>query len=100
MLSSRVIGLKDVFGNTSNPSQFLEFQTHTRTLELLSAPVEEPLNFRMLLGEPGVGKTALLQYLLQRVQSTVLTTRLFWTQLRRGEFLHYLLHQLGVFRPS
>jgi type II secretory pathway predicted ATPase ExeA/TPR repeat protein len=100
MSSSPVIGLKDVFGNISDPGHFLEFQTRARTLQLLSAPVEHALNVRLLIGEPGVGKTALLLRLLQQLESTVLTTRLFWTQLRRSEFLHYFLHELAVPRPS
>ncbi|HEV2697966.1 MAG TPA: AAA family ATPase, partial [Terriglobales bacterium] len=100
MSSSRVIGLKEVFGNTSDPRDFLEFESRAHTRQLLSEPVEDSLNVRMLVGEPGVGKTARLLSLLQQVQSTVLTTRLFWTQLRRSEFLHYFLHELGVPRPS
>ncbi|PYV82342.1 MAG: hypothetical protein DMG93_12195 [Acidobacteria bacterium] len=72
--SSRVIGLKDVFGNTSDPRYFVEFETQARTLQLLSGPVEEALNIRLLVGEPGVGKTALLLRLLQQVHSTVLKT--------------------------
>src|SRR5438067_1828014 len=104
MSSSRairlVIGLKEVFGNTSDPGHFLEFQTRARTLQLLSAPVEHDLNIRLLVGEAGVGKTALLLRLMQQLQSTVLTTRLFWTQLRRSEFLHYFLHKLGIPQPS
>ena len=81
MSSSLVIGLKDVFGNTSDPRHFLEFQTRARPLQLLSGPVEQALNVRMLVGEPGVGKTALLLCLVQQLQSTALTTRLFFTHL-------------------
>src|SRR5205814_2667588 len=66
----------------------------------LSDPSEHAFNVRMLVGEPGAGKTALLLRLLQQLQSTVLTTRLFWSQLRRSEFLHYFLHELGIPRPS
>ena len=91
MSSSLVIGLKDVFGNTSDPRHFLEFRTRAFPLQLLSGPVEQALNVRMLVGEPGVGKTALLLRLVQQLQSTALTTRLFLTQLRRSEFLHYFL---------
>ena len=100
MSSSLVIGLKDVFGNTLDPRHFFEFQTRARPLQLLSGPVEQALNVRMLVGEPGVGKTALLLRLVQQRQSTALITRLFWTQLRRSEFLHYFLQELGVPRPS
>ena len=100
MSSSLVVGLKDVFGNTSDPRHFFEFQTRARPLRLLSGPVEQALNVRMLVGEPGVGKTALLLRLEQQLQSTALTTRLFWTQLRRSEFLHYFLQELGIPRPS
>src|SRR5579864_2797705 len=100
MSSSLLIGLKDVFGNTSDLRHFFEFQTRARPLQLLSGPVEQAFNVRMLVGEPGVGKTVLLLRLLQELQSTALTTRLFLTQLRRSEFLHYFLQELGVPRPS
>ena len=100
MSSSLVIGLKDVFGNTSDPRHFLEFQTRARPLQLLSGPVEQAFNVRMLVGEPGVGKTALLLCLVQQLQSTALTTRLFFTHLTGSEFLHYFLQEVGVPRPS
>jgi general secretion pathway protein A len=100
MSSSPVIALKDVFGNTSHPRHFLEFQTRALPLQILSGAIEEGFNVRMLVGEPGVGKTALLLRLVQQLQSTALTTRLFLTQLRPSEFLHYFLQELGVARPS
>src|SRR4029077_9186305 len=100
MSSSLVIGLNDVFRNTSDPRQFLEFQTRARSLQILSGPLEQAHNVRMLVGEPGVGKTALLLRLARQLQSTALITRLFWTQLRGSEFLHYFLQELGVPRPS
>jgi len=98
--SSPVIALKDVFGNTSDPRHFLEFQTRALPLQILSGPIEEGFNVRTLVGEPGVGKTALLLRLVQQLQSTALTTRLFLTHLRGSEFLHYFLQELGVDRPS
>ena len=100
MSSSPVIALKDVFGNTSHPRHFLEFQTRALPLQILSGAIEEGFNVRMLVGEPGVGKTALLLRLVQQLQSTALTTRLFLTHLRGSEFLHYFLQELGVARPS
>lgn len=100
MSSSLVIGLKEVFSNTSDPRHFLEFPSRARPLQLLSGPIEQALNVRMLVGEPGAGKSALLLRLQQQLQSTALTTRLCWTQLRRSEFLHHFLQELGVPRPS
>jgi general secretion pathway protein A len=99
-MSSHVIGLKSVFANTSDPHCFFESQTHTHALQLLSDPGEEALNIRVLVGDPGTGKTMLLLSLLERFESAALTTRLFWTQLRRGEFLDYFLYELGIPRPS
>src|SRR5437764_14356358 len=46
-----------------------------------------------------MGKTILLLHLLGRFQHSALTAHLFWTQLGRGEFLHYFLHELGVLQP-
>jgi type II secretory pathway predicted ATPase ExeA len=53
------------------------------------------MNIRVLLGEPGTGKTAILMSLLERWRSSAFAIRLFWTQLLDDEFLQYLLRELG-----
>jgi MSHA biogenesis protein MshM len=98
-MSSHLIGLSKAFGNTSDPHYLFQAQTHANALSLLAGGTEESRNIRVLIGEPGMGKTILLLHLLRRFQHSAFTAHLFWTQLGRGEFLHYFLHQLGVLQP-
>src|SRR5437867_3080081 len=98
-MSSHLTGLSKAFGNTSDPRYLFQSQTHANALSLLAAGTEESRNIRVLIGEPGMGKTILLLHLLGRFQHSALTAHLFWTQLGRGEFLHYFLHELGVLQP-
>src|SRR5947209_9397510 len=98
-MSSHLTGLSKAFGNTSDPRYLFQSQTHANALSLLAAGTEESRNIRVLIGEPGMGKTILLLHLLGRFQHSALTAHLFWTQLGRGELLHYFLHELGVLQP-
>src|SRR5437016_5388003 len=98
-MSSHLTGLSKAFGNTSDPHYLFQSQTHANALSLLAGGTEESRNIRVLIGEPGMGKTILLLHLLGRFQHSAFTAHLFWTQLGRGEFLHYFLHELGVSQP-
>jgi len=98
-MSSHLIGLSKAFGNTSDPHYLFQSQTHVNALSLLAGGTEESRNIRVLIGEPGMGKTTLLLHLLGRFHHSAFTAHLFWTQLGRGEFLHYFLHELGVLQP-
>src|SRR5437763_9536130 len=98
-MSSHLTGLSKAFGNTSDPRYLFQSQTHANALSLLAAGTEESRNIRVLIGEPGMGKTVLLLHLLGRFQHSAFTAHLFWTQLGRGEFLHYFLHELRVAQP-
>jgi type II secretory pathway predicted ATPase ExeA len=98
-MSSHLTGLSKAFGNTSDPHYLFQSQTHANALSLLAGGMEENRNIRVLTGEPGMGKTILLLHLLGRFQHSAFTAHLFWTQLGRGEFLHYFLHELGVSQP-
>src|SRR3989441_499867 len=98
-MSSHLTGLSKAFGNTSDPHYLFQSQTHANALSLLAGETEESRNIRVLIGEPGMGKTILLLHLLGRFQHSAFTAHLFWTQLGRGEFLHYFLHELGVLQP-
>src|SRR5438132_10779260 len=98
-MSSHLTGLSKAFGNTSDPRYLFQSQSNANALSGLVLGTEESRNIRVLIGEPGMGKTILLLHLLGRFQHSALTAHLFWTQLGRGEFLHYFLHELGVLQP-
>ena len=96
---SQLTGLSEAFGNTPNPQFLLPSHSHAAALSFLSGVPKGPRNIRVLIGEPGVGKTILLLRLLEQFRGSALTAHLFWTQLGRGEFLQYFLHELGVLHP-
>jgi general secretion pathway protein A len=93
-------GLSQAFGNTSDPQYLVPSHSHTAALKLLSGLPKDARNVRVVIGEPGVGKTILLLSLLEKLRGSALTVHLFWTQLGRGEFLSYFLRKLGVVHPA
>jgi MSHA biogenesis protein MshM len=96
---SHLTDLIQAFGNTSNPQYLLRSHTHADALNLLAGVPEDGRNLRMLIGDPGMGKTILLLHLLEQFGDSALTAHLFWTQLGGEEFVRYFLHELGVFKP-
>src|SRR5439155_20670338 len=67
-MSSHLTGLSKAFGNTSDPRYLFQSQSHANALSLLAGGTEESRNIRVLIGEPGMGKTVLLLHLLGRFQ--------------------------------
>jgi type II secretory pathway predicted ATPase ExeA len=96
---SHLTELIQAFGNTSNPQCLLRSHSHADALNLLAGLPEDGRNVRMLIGDPGMGKTILLLHLLEQFGDSALTAHLFWTQLGGDEFVRYFLHELGVFKP-
>ena len=94
-----VSGLLQAFGNTSNPQHLLRSRAHAEALTLLSAVPEDGRNIRVLIGDPGMGKTILLLHLLEELGDSALTAHLFWTQLGRDEFIRYFCHEFGLLDP-
>jgi general secretion pathway protein A len=97
---SHLTELIQAFGNTSNPQYLLRSHTHAAALSLLAGVPEDGRNLRMLIGDPGMGKTILLLHLLEQFGDSAVTAHLFWTQLGGDEFVRYLLHELGVSKPA
>jgi type II secretory pathway predicted ATPase ExeA len=97
---SHLTGLMEAFGNSPNPQYLFPAHTHTAALGVLSEVPEDGRNIRVLIGEPGTGKTTLLVHLLEQFGGSALTAHLVWTQLQRREFLHYFAQRLGVSLPA
>jgi type II secretory pathway predicted ATPase ExeA len=94
-----VSGLLQAFGNTSNGGYLFRSHAYADALRLLSSMPEDDRNIRLLIGDPGMGKTILLLHLLKEFGSSALIAHLFWTQLGRDEIRRYLLHELGLLEP-
>lgn len=84
------------FGVTPDPAYLYPSRTHLRALSALSHGVSEGRGFLGLVAEPGLGKTTLLNHLMDQVRETTCTVFLFQTHCNAHEFFEYVLSELGV----
>lgn len=84
------------FGVTPNPRYLYHGPAHREALASLIYGIEADLGFAALIAEPGMGKTTLLYYLLERFRATARTAFVFQTQCSRIELLRYLANELEV----
>lgn len=68
---------------------------YAEILEFLCAECTGTANVKVLVSEPGLGKTFVVHAALARMQSVARTAFLFWTLLRPDEFVRYLLLSVG-----
>jgi general secretion pathway protein A len=84
------------FGVTPDP-HFLYFShSHLEALASLFYGIHSRRGFTALIAEPGMGKTTLLFYLLERLRSSARTAFLFRRYTDSRDFLHSLMSDLGV----
>jgi type II secretory pathway predicted ATPase ExeA/phage tail protein X len=84
------------FGVTPDPKFLYLGEGHREALAALFYEIESGRGFSALAAEPGMGKTSLLMRLLESMQESARTAFLFQTDGGSREFLHALLHDLGV----
>lgn len=84
------------FGVTPNPRYLYHGPAHREALASLIYGIEADLGFAALIAEPGMGKTTLLYYLLERFRSSARTAFIFQTQCDRLELLRYLANELEL----
>lgn len=84
------------FGVTPDPKFLYLGEGHREALAALFYGIESGRGFSALAAEPGMGKTSLLMRLLESMQESARTAFLFQTDGGSREFLHALLHDLGV----
>ena len=84
------------FELTPDP-KFLFFSPYLREVfATLLYGISERRGFIILLGEPGTGKTTLLNYCIDRLDASVKVAFLFNMSLSFNELLHMVLVDLGV----
>ncbi len=90
-------GLKQQpFDVTPDPA-FLYFSpSHREALESLSQGIEHLRGFMMLVAEPGMGKTTLMNKLMEEVSDSAHVIFLFQTQCNSNELLGFILNELEV----
>lgn len=84
------------FGVTPNPRYLYHSPVHREALASLIYGVEADLGFAALIAEPGMGKTTLLFYLLEKFRNTARTALLFQTQCTAPELLRYLANEFEI----
>jgi N-acetylmuramoyl-L-alanine amidase/type II secretory pathway predicted ATPase ExeA len=84
------------FGVTPDPAYLFPSRTHCEALDALTDGILDGRGFLALIAEPGMGKTTLLNQVLDGLRGTASAAYLFQTQCNSREFFQYLLSELGV----
>lgn len=84
------------FGVTPDPKYLYLTASHREALASLVYGIESKRGFSALVAEPGMGKTTLLFYLLDKLKSTARTAFLFRPDGNTKELLESLLLDLGL----
>jgi general secretion pathway protein A len=84
------------FDVTPDPAFLYLSPMHREALSSLSQGIENLRGFMALVAEPGMGKTTLLNRLMEDLRETARTVLLFQTQCNSRELLRYLLTELGI----
>src|SRR6202048_3828990 len=87
---------EEPFGVTPAPAYLYASRTHCDALDSLSEAILADRGFVALIAEPGMGKTTLLNQVLDSLRETARTAFLFQTQCNSREFFQYLMSELGV----
>jgi general secretion pathway protein A len=90
-------GLKQQpFDVTPDPSYLYFSPSHREALESISEGIENFRGFMTLVAEPGMGKTTLLNKLMENLSDTARVVFLFQTQCNSSELLAFILNELEV----
>ncbi len=84
------------FGVTPDPAYLYLSQAHREAFTSLSQGVQDLRGFMTLVAEPGMGKTTLLNKLMEELRDSARVVFLFQTQCNSRELLRYILGELGV----
>jgi TPR repeat protein/type II secretory pathway predicted ATPase ExeA len=68
---------------------------YAETLDFLCSPVTGLANVKVLVSEPGLGKTVLLRSAIERVKGEARTAFVFWTLFKAKDFVTHLLFEMG-----
>ncbi|MGH9704637.1 MAG: AAA family ATPase, partial [Candidatus Acidiferrales bacterium] len=84
------------FGVTPDPAYIYPSRMHSEALVSLSQGIQNLRGFMTLIAEPGMGKTTLLNKLMEQLRNSARFVFLFQTQCSPREILSYLLGELGM----
>jgi general secretion pathway protein A len=90
-------GLKQQpFDVTPDPAYLYFSQSHREALDSISEGIENFRGFMTLVAEPGMGKTTLLNKLMEEWSAKARVVFLFQTQCNSNELLAFILNELEV----
>jgi TPR repeat protein/type II secretory pathway predicted ATPase ExeA len=72
---------------------------YAEILDFLCSPVTGLANVRVLISEPGLGKTVLLRSAIKRIKAEARTAFVFWTLFKPKDFVTHLLLEMGSSEP-
>jgi general secretion pathway protein A len=84
------------FGVTPDPAYLYLSKVHRDAFTSLSQGIQNLRGFVALVAEPGMGKTTLLNKLMEELRDSARVVFLFQTQCNSRELLRHLLSELGV----
>ena len=84
------------FDVTPDPAYLFLSPTHRDALTSLKQGIENFRGFMMLVAEPGMGKTTLLNKLMEELSDSARVVFLFQTQCNSRDLLGYVLNELEV----
>jgi TonB family protein len=87
---------EEPFGVTPDPRFLYLSPSYREAQATLEYGIRSGRGFTALVANPGMGKTTLLFYLLQRYSGVARTAFIFLTQCDSREFLRYLMSELGA----
>ena len=87
---------QQAFDVTPDPAYLFPSPLHREALSALSLGIENLRGFLALIAEPGMGKTTLLNKLIEELRDSARVVFLFQTQCSSEELLRYLLSELEV----
>lgn len=79
-----------------NPSYLFMSQKHQNALTYLEYGLMERVGFIMLTGEVGTGKTTLIRYLLENIESDMEVAVIFNTNVSSDQILNLILHEFEL----
>lgn len=87
---------EDPFRLTPDPAYFYPSSSHDEGLSLLNYAIEQKEGFTIVIGNPGTGKTTLLNVLLQKWKPSAEIAMVLTPRLSPEEFLASVIEDLGI----
>jgi type II secretory pathway predicted ATPase ExeA len=81
--------------DTGNSESLYLGGRYAEILDFLCSPATGRANVKVLVSEPGLGKTILLRSAIERIKAEARTAFVFWTLFRAKDFVAHLLFEMG-----